>query len=293
MALTVAGLDRLKSQLLTSGLQQRDQPLYQVINQLIDYVRQGFTSVDGQITDITGGSGGGGMSQSFVTTQNELGTLSNSRRIVAGSGVNINNDGQRLIINSEPIPFPGEIVEGPMGPPGIQGPQGPMGLMGPPGMDGLSCESELILPYVSGFTGKEIQPYTPQWLTSGVAPAIGNGVLAGYYYIERFSKLIWVHVFLEFGSTTTNGTGTYLFTLPINAFGTGLQALTTNLNALAYDVSAGIRYSAIASTSVGSSDRFFMVRPDSTIINDVNPTTWATGDLIHLSGWYVPIIASV
>lgn len=39
-------LDRLKSQLLTSGLSQKDQPLYQVINQLIDAVRQSIKTTD-------------------------------------------------------------------------------------------------------------------------------------------------------------------------------------------------------------------------------------------------------
>lgn len=33
-------IDRLKSQLLTSGIQEKNQALFQVINQLIDFTRQ-------------------------------------------------------------------------------------------------------------------------------------------------------------------------------------------------------------------------------------------------------------
>lgn len=49
-------LDRLKSQLLQSGAQQKDNPLWQVINQLIDILRQ--TNID--VAEVAASSGGGG-----------------------------------------------------------------------------------------------------------------------------------------------------------------------------------------------------------------------------------------
>ena len=48
----IEALDRLKSQLLASGVQQKNQPLYQVINQLIDFLRQSINEVQGQIDEI-------------------------------------------------------------------------------------------------------------------------------------------------------------------------------------------------------------------------------------------------
>jgi hypothetical protein len=45
MALTAETIDRLKAQLLTSGLSQQNQPLFQVINLLIDAVRQSLSGV--------------------------------------------------------------------------------------------------------------------------------------------------------------------------------------------------------------------------------------------------------
>ncbi len=36
----IVSLERLKSQLMTSGIQQQNIALFQIINQLIDYLRQ-------------------------------------------------------------------------------------------------------------------------------------------------------------------------------------------------------------------------------------------------------------
>lgn len=126
------GVDRLQSQLLTSGLSQKDQPLYQVISQLIGYVRQLISETQGSLDVITGGGAAPG--QTYLTAENELSSLPNSRRLVAGNGVHFNNDGQRIIIGAAPIPGSGELgEEGPMGVPGIQGPIGPIGPTGPSG----------------------------------------------------------------------------------------------------------------------------------------------------------------
>lgn len=57
MADNISGLDRLKSQLLTSGLSREDQPLFQVINQLIDFLRNvqiGVTTIKEIQTTIVG-----------------------------------------------------------------------------------------------------------------------------------------------------------------------------------------------------------------------------------------------
>lgn len=88
MALVV---DRLKSQLLASGLQHKDQVLFQVINQLIDAVK-GNTQ---EIIDITGGGGGGGTAAPFdatyLTVDNEVADLPNSRRELAGAGIQMDD----------------------------------------------------------------------------------------------------------------------------------------------------------------------------------------------------------
>lgn len=54
--------------------------------------------------------------------------------------------------------------------------------------------------------------YTPSWTSSGTAPAIGNGTLVGNYH--RQGKMIDVQIKQTWGSTTTNGTGTWYWSLP-------------------------------------------------------------------------------
>lgn len=46
MSLDNATIDRLKSQLLTSGLQEKNQALFQIINQLIDSQRSIITDIN-------------------------------------------------------------------------------------------------------------------------------------------------------------------------------------------------------------------------------------------------------
>ena len=77
-------LNKLQTTLLQSGIQQTNQPLYQVITQLIQAVRDSNTGV----VEITGGSGGGPLSdKTFVTTSDELATLPSSSQIIAGDHV--------------------------------------------------------------------------------------------------------------------------------------------------------------------------------------------------------------
>ena len=88
----VAQLDRLKAQLLTSGLSQKNQPLFQVINQLIDAVRQGFTETDNAISGGSGGGGGGGLANlHYLTHQNDFASLPFSRELLAGTGISFDD----------------------------------------------------------------------------------------------------------------------------------------------------------------------------------------------------------
>lgn len=90
-------LGKLQSILLQSGIQQTNQPLYQVINQLIQAVRDSNTGV----IEITGGGGGGGplADQHYLTSQNDLVTLPNSRQLLAGDNVTFDDSvfGERTV----------------------------------------------------------------------------------------------------------------------------------------------------------------------------------------------------
>lgn len=81
----VKRLGKLKSTLLTSGLQQSNQPLYQVINQLIQAI---IDSAEDVVSIVGPGGGGGPISdKTYITVGNELASLPNSSQLVAGDNV--------------------------------------------------------------------------------------------------------------------------------------------------------------------------------------------------------------
>lgn len=160
-------LDRLKSALLTSGLSQRDNATFQVINQLIDFLR----AVSNDLTIVTGGGsggGGGGVSNTTVLTRaDETSTFPNSLQVLPGQGIQFQDVGSRRTIHSA-IPFEPSYYEepeiplmssgssgagavGPAGPAGPSGAQGPQGIAGFDGEDGLDS----LIPGPAGSIGPQ------------------------------------------------------------------------------------------------------------------------------------------
>lgn len=172
MPITTGAIDRLHSQLLTSGLQKTDTPLYQVIDQLINAVRDNIQA----ISTLTGGGSGGGsgggiLAQSFITYNNDTGTLPNSIQILPGMGIIFQKLGNKLFLS---VTFPSgtdgeDGQDGPMGPPGIQGPigltgpTGPMGLSGPMGLFDTRCQCEEIIPLPNVNFAFNIQEISGFW----------------------------------------------------------------------------------------------------------------------------------
>lgn|SRR5215471_1387349 len=98
MALTPKQIDRLHSQLLTSGLQQRNSALYQVIDQLIQGLRGLQIAVFG--TNTAGIGGGGGLTDAtFITKDDETATYPNSLRLVAGTNITLTVSGSTITID--------------------------------------------------------------------------------------------------------------------------------------------------------------------------------------------------
>lgn len=200
MAITAEAIKRLKAQLLTSGVRQRDQALFQVVDQLIDAVTQSITGVQ----TLTGGGGGGGggiLAQTFTTVNNDQATLPNSRQLWPGQGINFNNQGQKLVIDAV-IPFPRDGEDGEMGmigPPGIQGIMGPIGPMGPPGFDAYLEYSEPVIT-IPNFYEKGL--WTPEFG--------GSGGKSGQVYSSQYgsyTRLFNRFIFATFGVTlSTLGT---------------------------------------------------------------------------------------
>ena len=73
------------------------------------------------------------------------------------------------------------------------------------------------------------QAYTPAWTGTGTNPSIGNGSILGRYM--RKGREVRCQVALSCGSTTTFGSGTYLFGIPagltISSLGTVYNTIGT------------------------------------------------------------------
>ncbi len=105
-------------------------------------------------------------------------------------------------------------------------------------------------------------PWSPAWTTTGTAPAIGNGSIVGEY--TEVGKLVTAFIVLTAGSTTTYGTGTWIFTLPVTSHvayttsspvGTAILVRGTNLYTVMAILGGGgvimVEDTAIATSVVG------------------------------------------
>lgn len=163
-------LDRLKSQLMTSGLQQKDQPLFQVISSLIDALRQLEGQLTGQITEIIDNS------ITNIPSNSGLGS-------VGMDGID-GQDGEDGLSITGP-----QGVQGIQGIQGIQGtPGGPPGIQGMPGIDGNDgVDIEYISIDSSGSGGSSpvvVYPVFPfvepidgdfSWINQGGASVVVTG----------------------------------------------------------------------------------------------------------------------
>lgn len=96
--MAVPQLDKLKGILNNSGIQLTNAQLYQVINSLIDYLR----NTAKEVTAISSGSGSGGggiFNQPYLTHQPVIGTLPQSRQLLPGTNVNFDDSvfGERTV----------------------------------------------------------------------------------------------------------------------------------------------------------------------------------------------------
>lgn len=126
--------------------------------------------------------------------------------------------------------------------------------------------------------------FTPTWTGSGTNPALGNGTLTGKY--TRFGKTLFGRVILTAGSTTTYGTGSWRFSLPVTPHTDYTVSATLGVvgNAGLFDTSAPNR----ASRRVLTADPTYMDLRDDANANVTNlvPWTWANGDALHIEFQY-------
>jgi hypothetical protein len=115
--------------------------------------------------------------------------------------------------------------------------------------------------------------YTPVWSSSGTAPVLNNGTLAGIFSIA--GKTMSILINQAMGSTTTYGTGTYKWSLPF-APGTILMGSAMCLDA-GTAFHTGAVYGADASNVIVASENA------ANIWSQTIPHTWAATDYLKIS----------
>jgi hypothetical protein len=78
--------------------------------------------------------------------------------------------------------------------------------------------------------------YTPTWSATTTSPTLGNGSLTGRW--TRIGNTITLQVRIQFGSTTTAGSGSYRFTYPSDLAPAG-STLFAPGTFICYDDSSG------------------------------------------------------
>lgn len=119
--------------------------------------------------------------------------------------------------------------------------------------------------------------YTPTWSSSGTSPAIGNGSFSRSKYLQD-GKIVRFQIGVVPGSTTTFGTGTYTFSLPVTA--------ATAPPSGAFAVKALIGGVDYAGTATQTTKDAVVVYFGSTLMTATAPGTFANGDWIIINGEY-------
>lgn len=129
--------------------------------------------------------------------------------------------------------------------------------------------------------------FTPNWTSSGSAPAIGNGTLTGKYI--KHGTLVFFRIKFVGGSTTTWGTGNYFIDLPIPGY-SGIAA-NDGFTLNGYGEDNGVKaYNPIGARMFDTAKFYILLNdPSNTSVlawGATVPFTWGTGDYWSATGFY-------
>jgi hypothetical protein len=163
---------------------------------------------------------------------------------------------------------------GNIGPTGATGATGSTGDTGPTGPTGAGASD------LTAWTA-----YTPTWTSDSGTPSIGNGSITGRY--KQIGKTVFFNLKLTYGTTTTGGSGAWMFGLPITAYNDNYQFAVSILNSgLAW-------YGAIGNGNYkGSTSYFSIIHQNDTAttvwggVSSTAPFTFGNQDTLTVSGSY-------
>lgn len=124
--------------------------------------------------------------------------------------------------------------------------------------------------------------YTVSWTTAGTQPVLGNGTVVGGYV--RIGKIVRFRILLTLGSTSTVGTGGWIFDLPVAATSTVQDFGVTGS---AVDVSASAWY-ALGSERIDTTRFYIRNIATNARVTPTVPFTWtpADADFVVVTGAY-------
>jgi hypothetical protein len=128
------------------------------------------------------------------------------------------------------------------------------------------------------------QTYTPTWTTDGSAPSAGNATLSGRYRLLDSSSM-QITVYFVRGSTSTNGTGNYFFSMPGAFKAKNVGGLPQTLAAWLTDAGTA-NYAAVARI-LANGTTFSAIIADGTGVRQFGggaPITLATSDEFGFTG---------
>lgn len=135
--------------------------------------------------------------------------------------------------------------------------------------------------------------WTPVWTAATTNPVLGNGTLEGR--VCRIGQMVYIEILLASGTTTTFGTGAWIFSLPHN------MAMDTTLNTFfgagrgRFTSSASKDFPLVASAGAGGTNINLLptggtmdaVAASGGLISNAIPGAWvANQGGFSLSGWY-------
>lgn len=127
--------------------------------------------------------------------------------------------------------------------------------------------------------------FTPSWTGSSTNPVIGNGSFSGSAYLQ-VGKRVDFRIVVTMGSTTTYGTGTWQFSLPVAPLSTARQPFLTD-----YFDTPSAAYTGSATWASGGSIISCNATPTTAGaanrgVSSTVPHTWAVGDVLTVIGTY-------
>ena len=123
--------------------------------------------------------------------------------------------------------------------------------------------------------------YTPSW-TASTNPSLGNGTINGRYM--KIGRIVIAEVTLFPGSTTTYGSGSWAFSLPVTS---ATKSTTGLVMARMFDTSTSANYCGVG--QIGSNDtaaRFIAPSSGTNNVASTSPFTWASGDECRITMVY-------